>query len=368
MLCTNLPPYMIISLSKSKRVYSCISCVHEKYSDDFPDQHTLIEKLINDLKESFKADQTLNPQPIHDPQTSTNQCPSSPKVDIPIQSLLDTPTNVLPTTISDVSPTSPVIMTATAESTPTIVSPPPVTKTTTTVTNVPHPRAKPTTSHPCKFYMQGHCQYGRRGQSCPNSHPPMCFKFLRNGARGCNKLDCTYAHPKMCRMALTTGRCDRKNCFYYHKTGTIRPVPNNPNSGTTRPTIPLMELNIPPYPSRSHKVSPPLTSTSMFHNQNPNTNQPQAQVTRWDLSTAPQEPHPQSHPPINYQHYPTQCPTIEPITPQDSSNSNFHSATYPFLDQMKVIKRLMLDMQQVQSKLLQTMSQAWPCLPQPKAN
>ena len=60
----------------------------------------------------------------------------------------------------------------------------------------------------CKFNMQGHCQYGRRGQSCPNQHPSMCFKFLRYGTS--NKLDCTYSHPKMCKTALTTGRCDRE--------------------------------------------------------------------------------------------------------------------------------------------------------------
>ena len=175
-----------------------------KYSDDFPAQHTLIEKLINDLKEFFKEDQTL--KPTHDPQSRTNQCPAPPKVDIPIQSLLDTPTSFLPITIPVVSPTPPVILTATAESTPTIVASPPIIKTTTTITSVSPSRAKPSTSHPCMFYMQEHCQYGRRGQSCPNPHPPMCFKFLRNGARGCNKLDCTYAHPKMYRIALTTGR------------------------------------------------------------------------------------------------------------------------------------------------------------------
>ena len=91
-----------------------------------------------------------------------------------------------------------------------------------------------------------------------------------------------YSHPKMCRMALTTGRCDRKEGSYYHKAGTIRPVPNKPTPGPTKPTIHLMELNIPPHHSRNHKVSPPLTSTSQFHQQNPTTNQPQAQATRWD--------------------------------------------------------------------------------------
>ena len=97
----------------------------------------------------------------------------------------------------------------------------------------------------------------------------MCFKFLRYGTRGCNKLDCTYSHPKMCKTALTTGRCDRKNCFYYHKTGTIRPIAHKPNSGQSSPTVPLMELNLPPYqnnkrppyPSLNHKARRPHTTT-----------------------------------------------------------------------------------------------------------
>ena len=76
--CTNLPPYMIISLSKSKRVYSCISCVHKKYSEDFPTQHTLIEKVINYLKESFKVDQTNDSEPTQVPQSTPNPLPHIP--------------------------------------------------------------------------------------------------------------------------------------------------------------------------------------------------------------------------------------------------------------------------------------------------
>ena len=93
--------------------------------------------------------------------------------------------------------------------------------------------------------LQGHCQYGRHGQSCPNQHLSMCFKFLRYGTRRCNKLDCTYFPRKMCKTALTTGRCDRKNCFYYHKTETIRPIAHKPTSGQSSSTVPL-ELNLPP--------------------------------------------------------------------------------------------------------------------------
>ena len=35
-----------------------------------------------------------------------------------------------------------------------------------------------------------------------------------------------------------------KICFYYHKTGTIRPVLSKTSQGPTKPTISLMELNI----------------------------------------------------------------------------------------------------------------------------
>ena len=173
----------------------------------------------------------------------------------------------------------------------------------------------------------------------------MCFKFLRNGARGCNKLDCTYAHPKMCRIALTTGRCARKNCFYCHKTGTIRPVLSKPTQGPTKPTIPLMELALPIPVPPSFITRIPLLISHM----------PKKTGGICPLPP-PQKPYPQSHPINNYQHYVTQRPTTETITPQDSPS--FHSATYPLLDQMKVIKQLMLDMQQAQSKLLQTMNQA----------
>ena len=95
----------------------------------------------------------------------------------------------------------------------------------------------------------------------------MCFKFLSYGTRGCKKLDCTYSYPKMCKTAITTGRRDRKNCFYYHKTGTIGPSSGKLTSGQSKSTIPLMALNLPlcqnkrhSYPSLNRKVSPPILS------------------------------------------------------------------------------------------------------------
>ena len=87
--------------------------------------------------------------------------------------------------------------------------------------------------------MQRHCQYGRRGQGCPNPHPHMYFQFLRNGARGSNKLDCTYGHPKVGRIALATGRRDRKIVSTITKLEKIRPVLSKPTQGPTNPTFPL---------------------------------------------------------------------------------------------------------------------------------
>ena len=44
--CTNLPPYAIIQLSKSTRLVSCLTCVHERLKNDFPELHTQIEGAI----------------------------------------------------------------------------------------------------------------------------------------------------------------------------------------------------------------------------------------------------------------------------------------------------------------------------------
>ena len=188
----------------------------------------------------------------------------------------------------------------------------------------------------------------------------MCFNFLRYGTWGCNKLDCTYSHPRMCKTALTTGRCNRKNCLYYHKTGTIRQIPHKPTSGQSRSTVPLMELNLPPYQNKklphtpfNHKASPPHTTTPTCKIELVSTRRPKLPDGIFPM------PHrafcPQTYPSTNYHNLPTQL-----ITPKPDSNSQ--SVTNPFLDQMNAIKQLMLDKQKAQYKLLLTMNQAGPFL------
>ena len=68
-----------------------------------------------------------------------------------------------------------------------------------------------------KFYMQGHCRYGKKGLGCSYPHPPMCFKFIKSGYKGCPKGDsCKYAHPKISRSSLLSHKCDQVKCYFYH--------------------------------------------------------------------------------------------------------------------------------------------------------
>ena len=40
---------------------------------------------------------------------------------------------------------------------------------------------------PCHFYMQGSCKYGKPGSNCLFPYPPMCFKCIGKGSKGCDK-------------------------------------------------------------------------------------------------------------------------------------------------------------------------------------
>ena len=94
----------------------------------------------------------------------------------------------------------------------------------------------------------------------------MSYKFLRNGTSGCAKeSNCKYTHPKMCRASLATGNCMRRNCQYYHKSGTNMKTENKLNpfhreSCCNRAT-PLMDLNLPThnYPQTTTASIKPLT-------------------------------------------------------------------------------------------------------------
>ena len=71
----------------------------------------------------------------------------------------------------------------------------------------------------------GKCKNVRNGTNCSFPHPNMCLHFIQSGNKGCNKgSSCQYGHPKLCEASLTSKRCDRRNCYYYHVAGTSRPL------------------------------------------------------------------------------------------------------------------------------------------------
>ena len=73
--------------------------------------------------------------------------------------------------------------------------------------------------------MQGKCKNGRKGTNCSFPHPNMCLRFIRSGNNCCNNgSSCQYAHPKLCKASLTSKRCDRQTCYYYHVAGTSHPL------------------------------------------------------------------------------------------------------------------------------------------------
>ena len=76
----------------------------------------------------------------------------------------------------------------------------------------------------CKFFLQKKCKFGRQGDKCKFSHPPLCKKLLKHGhsENGCNQgKHCQEGiHPKMCRHSLKNKECPYENCRFYHVSGT----------------------------------------------------------------------------------------------------------------------------------------------------
>ena len=67
--CSKLPPYAIIQLKKSSRLFSCHTCVHVRFKNDFPELHTEIEGIIKEKNDSLLAFIMPNspPPPIYPP-------------------------------------------------------------------------------------------------------------------------------------------------------------------------------------------------------------------------------------------------------------------------------------------------------------
>ena len=192
--------------------------------------------------------------------------------------------------------------------------------------------------------MQGRCKNGRKGTNCSFPHPNMCFRFIRSGNKGCNKRSsCQYAHPKLCKASLTSKRCDRCNCYYYHVAGTSRPltdisVPSH-RQLNSKPT-PLMQIDV-PYPQNPISTLPQIVSQLP-----PKTQVPIPQVS------VPQVPVPQV--PVPQVPVP-QVPVPQVPVPQVPVNLSPSNEPSVFLEQLKELKMQMTQLQQMHSYLVQSL-------------
>ena len=84
----------------------------------------------------------------------------------------------------------------------------------------------------CEGYKNHNCPHGVSGKrevdgrTCPNLHPRICRKFIRNGNRargGCQKGDqCRFYHPKLCKNSVNRRLCTVLDCKFAHLKGTKR--------------------------------------------------------------------------------------------------------------------------------------------------
>ena len=245
--CSKLPAYLIIQLSKSTRVFTCHSCVKSKYPLAF-------EKLHDDIEKIIMSPVNQSSSPIKPTTLLTPSAPSSPLF------IQLTPTPLIPSAPPNLSP----VITPPQHISPTPHDP---------STNSKSPTFNPqplslnlAEKKTCKFYMQGHCMHGKKDSTCAYPHPPMCFKYIKRGPKGCAKgTSCKFAHPKLCRASLVSGKCNRNRCYFYHVTGSARSnhmnatsiPPQNEMHGSNYLPTPLMQVSVP-----SPHVPKPVSNTA----------------------------------------------------------------------------------------------------------
>ena len=319
--CSKLPAYMLVQLSKSNRAFTCHTCVKSKFHLVFNQLHEEIEEIISKQDGQLISPTTCEAQPL-----------------IPLSPTAPLPPLIIQVSPKPLSPSAP-LLTYLVAPTPSIIHP---TQTSVATPQPPSlknqiPSSSPANKPACKFYMQGRCKNGRKGTNCSFPHPKMCFRFIRSGNKGCNKgSSCQYAHPKLCKASLTSKRCDRRNCYYYHVAGTSRPltdisVPAH-RQLNSKPT-PLMQIDVP------YLQNPISTLPQIVSHLPPKTPVPIPQVS------VPQVPVPQV--PVHQ-------------VPVNISPSNEPSI---FLEQLKELKMQMTQLQQMHSYLIQSLiDRTWPPL------
>ena len=189
--------YQHTSLSNcqnQKGVFTCHSCVKLKYPLAFPKLHDDIVKIIRSPVNlpSSPIKPTTPPAPA-----SPTLLPSAPLIPIspltpsaplPPPSPFTPPARVRPgATQSPLAPLPP--HTIQVPTNPLTLQPPPVANNKALNKQLATKAISSTSPKSCKFYMQGHCRYGKKAFGCSYPQPPMCFKFIKSGYKGCPKGD-----------------------------------------------------------------------------------------------------------------------------------------------------------------------------------
>ena len=66
----------------------------------------------------------------------------------------------------------------------------------------------------CRYYNRGFCKYTTK---CKFVHPTETCKVYLSG-KICDKSDCEFRHPKICKWLESKGGCKRETCDYRHVT------------------------------------------------------------------------------------------------------------------------------------------------------
>ena len=407
--CFKLPAYMLVQFDRSSRVYSCLTCVHERFMNEFPKLHDTFEEVISKQNKSLRSmtadtsSQTDPPasdaeseptqvdtppltQPIHLPPTTDQQKDTAQVTDHQsndqqdnVDALPDKPTPTPPNSV--ILGLNVVNSNESRESLPDEV---PANK---------HEPKKSTSDAPpktpsCKFYLQGRCRHGRIGKDCSFVHPPMCHKFIKNGEKSCNKgSECKYVHPKLCIRSLNTKECLKVTCSFYHVAGTRR------NSDGTQTPQKLMSINTgisanQHVPATSHPTTLPHPYTQPTSSNVPNPGLPFIPPPPSFNPPSPSNPNtshlpqpiskpPSPNPNISTYQNPVNHPSVPSGLPSCFTQTNQHNAipttsapntsnsdSSIFLGQLRDIKSQMSQMMEFQNYLLKfVMKQEWPSLP-----
>ena len=76
----------------------------------------------------------------------------------------------------------------------------------------------------CPKLRNSKCEFGFRGEKCPDEHPKVCKKFLRNGKFewGCHEEKCPKLHIRLCKSSYRNRTCFNEKCSWRHLPKTKR--------------------------------------------------------------------------------------------------------------------------------------------------